>query len=132
MLAPLARAVAADRPEQAMPGLVLVLVAEEQCGFLRAVLQAVPPDNVLADAVQAGVPVLNAVVAAAKFAKIRAVAVAEDARGHGIGETLIRRTVRTYLQLGFRLIYGQFPVGSGLEKYYARIETPVQIQTGTA
>jgi GNAT superfamily N-acetyltransferase len=120
MLAPLARAVAADRAEQAMPGLVLVLVAEDRCGFLRAVLQAVPPDNVLADAVQAGVPVLNAVVAATKFAKIRAVAVAEDARGHGIGETLIRRTVRTYLQLGFRLIYGQFPVGSGLEKYYAR------------
>ena len=33
-----------------------------------------------------------------------------------------RRTCpcRTYRQLGFRLIYGQFPIGSGLETYYAR------------
>jgi GNAT superfamily N-acetyltransferase len=120
MLGPLAEAVAADRPDEAMPGLVLVLVAEDRDGFLRGVLQAVPPDNVLADAIKAGVPVLNAVVGAAKIAKIRAVAVAEDARGNRIGETLIRRAVRTYLQLGFLLVYGQFPVGSGLEKYYAR------------
>ncbi len=120
MLRPLAEAVAADRPDQAMPGLVLVLVAEDRDGFVRGVLQAVPPDNVLADGIKAGVPVLNAVVGATKVAKIRAVAVAEDARGNRIGETLIRRTVRTHLQLGFLLIYGQFPVGSGLEKYYAR------------
>jgi GNAT superfamily N-acetyltransferase len=120
MLRPLAEAVAADRPDEAMPGLVLVLVAEDRDGFVRGVLQAVPPDNVLADGIKAGVPVLNAVVGATKVAKIRAVAVAEDARGNGIGETLIRRTVRTYLQLGFLLIYGQFPVGSGLEEYYAR------------
>jgi hypothetical protein len=83
-------------------------------------LQAVPPDNVLADGINAGVPVLNALIGATKVAKIRAVAVAEDARGNGIGETLIRRTVRTYLQLEFILIYGQFPVGSGLEMYYIR------------
>jgi GNAT superfamily N-acetyltransferase len=120
ILRPLAESVAADRPDEAMPGLVFVLVAEGRDGLLRGVLQAVPPDNVLADGVEAGVPVLNAVVGAAKITKIRAVAVAEDARGHRIGETLIRRTVRTYLQLGFLLIYGQFPIGSGLEKYYAR------------
>jgi GNAT superfamily N-acetyltransferase len=120
MLGPLAEAVAADRPYEGMPGLVFVLVAEDRDGSMCGVLQAVPPDNVLADGIKAGVPVLNAVVGASKVAKIRAVAVAEDARGNGIGETLIRRTVRTYLQLGFLLIYGQFPVGSGLEEYYAR------------
>jgi GNAT superfamily N-acetyltransferase len=120
MLRPLAEAVAADRPDDAMPGLILVLVAEGRDGFLRGVLQAVPPDNVLADGIAAGVPVLTAVVGAVKVAKIRAVAVAEQARGIGIGQTLIRRSVRTYLQLGFLLIYGQFPIGSGLEKYYAR------------
>ncbi len=81
---------------------------------MRGVLQAVPPDSPLADGIKAGVPVLNAVVGATKVAKIRAVAVAEDARGNGIGQTLIRRAVRTYLQIGFLLIYGQFPVGSGL------------------
>lgn len=35
-------------------------------------------------------------------------AVAGDARGQGLGETLIKRTVRTYRHLGFQLICGQF------------------------
>jgi GNAT superfamily N-acetyltransferase len=70
--------------------------------------------------VQGGVPVLEAVVGAAKVAKIRAVAVAETARGLGIGATLIRRSMQIYLQLGFLLVYGQFPAGSGLATYYAR------------
>jgi len=61
-----------------------------------------------------------AVAGAAKITKVRAVAVAEDARGTRLGETLIKRTVRTYLHLGFGLIYGQFATGSGLETYYAR------------
>ena len=120
MLRPLAEAAAAGKPDDAMPGLVLVLVAEGRDGLLRGVLQAVPPSNVLADGVEGGVPLLNAVLGAAKVAKIRALAVAEDARGIGIGQTLIRRSVRTYLQLGYLLVYGQFPTGSGLEKYYAR------------
>ena len=120
MVRPLAGAVADDRPDDAMPGLIMVLVAEGRDGSLRGVMQAVPPSNVLADGMAAGVPLLTAVISAAKVAKIRAVAVAEKARGLGLGETLIRRTVRTYLQLGFLLIYGQFPIGSGLEKYYAR------------
>lgn len=120
LLRPLAEAAAAGEPDDAMAGLVLVLVAEGRDGLLRGVLQAVPPSNVLADGVEGGVPLLNAVLGAAKVAKIRALAVAEDARGIGIGQTLIRRSVRTYLQLGYLLVYGQFPTGSGLEKYYAR------------
>jgi N-acetylglutamate synthase-like GNAT family acetyltransferase len=103
-----------------MPGLILVLVAEGRDGLLRGVLEAVPPTNVLLDGVEAGVPVLAAVIGAAKVAKIRAVAVAENSRGVGIGATLIRRSLQVYLQLGFLLVYGQFPIGSGLEKYYAR------------
>jgi GNAT superfamily N-acetyltransferase len=120
MLRPLAEAAAAGEPDDAMAGLVLVLVAEGRDGLLRGVLQAVPPSNVLADGVEGGVPLLNAVLGAAKVAKIRALAVAEDARGNGIGQTLIRRSVRTYRQLGYLLVYGQFPTGSGLENYYAR------------
>ena len=73
-----------------------------------------------ADGVQGGLPVPAVMAGAGKIAKIRAVAVAENARGNGLGETLIKRTVRTYRHLGFRLIYGQFSIGSGLETYYAR------------
>jgi GNAT superfamily N-acetyltransferase len=120
MLRPLVEAAAAGNPDDAMPGLVLALVAEGRDGSLGGVLQAVPPTNVLADGVEGGVPVLNAVLGAAKVAKIRALAVAEDARGMGIGATLIRRTVGIYRQLGYCLVYGQFPTGSGLENYYSR------------
>jgi GNAT superfamily N-acetyltransferase len=120
MLHPLGEAVAADRPEDAMPGLIWVLVAESWDGSLDSVLLAVPPANVLVDGIAGGVPVPAVTAGAARIAKLRAVAVAEDARGNGLGETLIKRTVRTYRQLGFRLIYGQFSVGSGLEAYYAR------------
>jgi hypothetical protein len=120
MVRPLGEAVAAGRPEDAMPGLIWVLVAEGRDGSLHGVLLAVPPTNLLADGIQGGVPVPAAVAGAARIAKVRAVAVAEDARGSRLGETLIKRTVRTYLHLGFRLIYGQFSIGSGLETYYAR------------
>jgi GNAT superfamily N-acetyltransferase len=120
MLRPLGEALAADSPEDAMAGLIWVLVAEGQDGSLHGVVLAVPPTNVLADGIQGGVPVPAAVAGAAKIAKVRAVSVAKDARGHGLGETLIKRTVRTYMHLRFRLIYGQFSIGSGLETYYAR------------
>jgi hypothetical protein len=62
----LAEAAATDRPEEAMPGLILVLVVEGRDGLLRGVLQAVPPTNVLADGMEAGVPVLAAVIGAAR------------------------------------------------------------------
>jgi hypothetical protein len=45
----LAEAAATDRTEEAMPGLILVLVVEGRDGLLHGVLQAVPPTNVLAD-----------------------------------------------------------------------------------
>lgn len=120
MLRPLTEAVAADRPDEAMPGLVWVLVAQGPDGSLHGVLLAVPPTNVLADGIQGGIPVPAAVAGAVKITKVRAIAVAQDARGNRLAETLIKRTVGTYLHLGFRLIYGQFPIGSGLETYYAR------------
>ena len=57
MLRPLGEAVAAGRPEDAMPGLIWVLVAEGRDGSLNGVLLAVPPTNVLTDGLQGGVPV---------------------------------------------------------------------------
>ncbi|MEV4212542.1 GNAT family N-acetyltransferase [Micromonospora sp. NPDC049662] len=120
MLRPIAEAAAAGRPDEAMPGLVMVLVAEGSDGRLQGVLQAVPPGNVLSEAHAAGVPLPLALVAATKTAKIQGLAVAEHARGQGLGETLLRRAVRTYFQLGWLLAYGQFSAGSGLEDYYTR------------
>ncbi len=120
MLRPLTEALDAARPETAMPGLIWVLVAAGRDGRVHGVLQAVPPVNVLADGIAGGVTLPAAMAGAARITKIRAVAVAESARGNGLGESLIKRSVRAYRQLGFRLIYGQFSTGSGLEAYYAR------------
>lgn len=103
-----------------MPGLIWALVAQGRDGSLRGVLLAVPPTNVLGGGIDGGVPVPAVVAGAARIAKLRAVAVMEDARGNGLGTTLIKRTVRTYRHLGFRPVYGQFSIGSGLEVYYAR------------
>lgn len=116
----LAEAAVLDRPEEAMDGLVLMLVATDRDGVVRGVLQALPPTNILIDGVQGGIPLLTAMVGAAKVAKIRVVAVAEDARGRGIGAMVIRRSLQLYSQLGFLLVYGQFAIGSGLETYYDR------------
>ena len=102
MLRPLTEAVAADRPDDAMPGLVWVLVAQGPDGSLHGVLLAVPPTNVLADGIQGGIPVPAAVAGAVKITKVRAIAIAQDARGNRLAETLIKRTVGTYLHLGFR------------------------------
>jgi len=76
-------------PRTPVPGLIWVLVAEGRDGSLHGVMLAVPPTNVLADGIQAGVPVPAVVAGAAKIAKLRAVAVAEDARGNRLGETMI-------------------------------------------
>lgn len=120
VLGPLAEAVTAGRPEDAMPGLFWVLVAEGRGGGLVGALEAVAPTNVLGDGIAGGVPLAAVMAGAARITKLRTVTVAEEARGQGIGQTLIRLTVRAYRQVGFALVYGQFAAGSGLQSYYTR------------
>jgi GNAT superfamily N-acetyltransferase len=120
MLRPVAEAGAAGRPEEAMHGPVTVLVAEDRDGRLAGVCQVVPPGNVMAEAAAVGVPLPLALLGAARVAKVQALAVAETARGQGLGGTLLRRVVRTFQQLDYFLVYGQFPAGSGLDAFYAR------------
>ncbi|WP_067821940.1 GNAT family N-acetyltransferase [Actinomadura kijaniata] len=104
-----------------LAGLSAVLVAQDRTGRIVGALQAAPPGGLLARAVDRGVPPAQALTAVLAVVRIRAVAVAEHARGQGIGAALLHRCLQLYFRLGYHLAYGGFPEGSGLERYYARL-----------
>ncbi|MGW3359943.1 GNAT family N-acetyltransferase [Streptomyces bungoensis] len=54
------------------------------------------------------------------YAKIKAVAVHEDARGRGIGAALLKWCVQVYGQLDYTLLFGEFDTGRDLGPYYTR------------
>ncbi len=54
------------------------------------------------------------------YAKIKAVAVSEDARGRGIGAALLKQCVQLYEQLDYTLLFGEFDTGRDLGPYYTR------------
>lgn len=54
-----------------------------------------------------------------KYAKIKALAVAEDARGQGLGAVLLKRCVQLYWQLDSMTLYGQFDTDRALGPFYA-------------
>ena len=108
-------------PETAMPGLSTVLVAETPSHTLAGAIEARPPSWIFADAANAGVPLPRALLGTIAVIKVCGVAVAEPARGSGIGTTLINARTGLYFQLGYLLAYGQVDAGDGLASYYTRL-----------
>ncbi len=99
----------------------LLLVAVDEQNAVIGVLMALPPFRILGQARQAGVPIADVLVAAKTVVKIKAVAVAPDARGAGVGSALISQCVALYPELGWRLIYGQISDDGSLDDYYTRL-----------
>jgi N-acetylglutamate synthase-like GNAT family acetyltransferase len=102
----------------------LVLVAEHRDHGVVGTLVAYPPVNVATQMAQQ-LPNLaerqNLVAAATMFiVKIKALAVAEQARGHNIGGSLLKRCRQVFTHCGYVLTYGQMPPGRGLGAYYQR------------
>lgn len=102
----------------------LVLVAEHRDHGVVGTLVAYPPANVAAQMAQQ-LPDLSEqqklVTAVAMFVvKIKALAVAEEARGHHIGGSLLKRCRQVFYHCGYVLVYGQMPPGRGLDTYYQR------------
>jgi GNAT superfamily N-acetyltransferase len=89
------------------PGVVAVAGQHEQVGFRAG------DDSRSGRPHATGAPLPLALVAAAKVARIQCLAVAEHARGQGIGETLLRRAVRIYFQLGWLMPTGSSPSAPG-------------------
>lgn len=110
----------ADDPPTEQPGLTTVLVASGRDGDLVGAFMAFPPFGVLSEGAQQGLPVDLMLALGAVIVRFTGLAVDEPLRGLGIGSALLRGALRLYSQIGYLLIYGQFPAGRGLEDYYPR------------
>ncbi|KNE80133.1 GNAT family N-acetyltransferase [Streptomyces xinghaiensis] len=119
MIEPLARADANGDLSHAALALALPLVAEGRDRTLAGALLALPPGTVVQTVRDAGYE-QHALLAMLKYAKIKALAVAEDARGQGLGAALLKRCIQVYWQLDFMLLYGQFEPGRALGPFYDR------------
>ncbi|MBT2510835.1 GNAT family N-acetyltransferase [Streptomyces sp. ISL-98] len=119
MTEPLVRAAAGGRLQEGALSLSLPLVAQDRGGELVGALLAVPPGMVVQTVRQAGYE-QHALLAMLKYVKIKALAVAEDARGRGLGAALLKRCAQLYWQLDFMLLYGEFEIERALDPYYAR------------
>lgn len=119
MTEPLVRAAAEERLQEAALALTLPLVAQGRDGELVGALLALPPGMVVQTVRDAGYP-QHALLAMLKYAKIKALAVAQDAQGQGLGAALLKRCTQLYWQLDFMLLYGEFEVERALGPFYAR------------
>jgi GNAT superfamily N-acetyltransferase len=54
------------------------------------------------------------------LAKIKALAVAEPARGRNVGGSLLLRCRQVYFACGYIILYGQMPPTPGLDTFYRR------------
>lgn len=120
LLEPLVRAAAGGRLGEAAAALSLPLVAQDQDGALVGALLAVPSGTVLSTVSRLPGYQQHALLSTLQYAKIKAVAVRQDARGRGIGGALLQRCVEAYWQLDFQLLFGEFETGRDLGAYYTR------------
>ncbi|OEJ21552.1 GNAT family N-acetyltransferase [Streptomyces agglomeratus] len=116
---PLLRAAGSGRLQDGALALSLPLVAEDRDGTLVGALLALPPGTVVQTVREAGYE-QHSLLAMLKYVKIKGLAVAEEARGRGVGGALLKRCTQVYWQLDFMLLYGGFEIERALGPYYAR------------
>ncbi|NUK50380.1 GNAT family N-acetyltransferase [Streptomyces lunaelactis] len=116
---PLVLAATEERLQDAALALSLPLVAEDKEGAIVGALLALPPGTMVQTVQEAGFE-HHALLAMLKFVKIKGLAVAESARGRGVGGALLKRCAQVYWQLNFLFLYGGFEIERGLGPYYAR------------
>ncbi|MDF3294263.1 GNAT family N-acetyltransferase [Streptomyces silvisoli] len=117
---PLVRATAAGELQAAAAELSLPLVARDGDGQVTGALLGVPSGTVVSGLSRLPVSRRQILMSMLTFAKIKAIAVSEDARGRGIGAALLKRCVQLYEQLDYTLLFGEFDTGRELGPYYTR------------
>jgi GNAT superfamily N-acetyltransferase len=120
LIEPLVRSASAGSLQPAAAALSLPLVAQDRDGQVVGALLGVPSGTVISTVTQLPGHDQYALLSMLKYAKIKAVAVREDARGHGIGAALLKRCVQAYWQLDYMLLFGEFETGRDLGAYYTR------------
>ena len=118
-----------DDPLQAYLSAALVLVADHREHGVVGTVVAYPPAHLvqlhLDGARRRGTTdprELNKlmVLGAIGLAKIKALAVAEPARGRSVGGSLLLRCRQVFSACGYTLLYGQMPPTPGLDAFYRR------------
>jgi GNAT superfamily N-acetyltransferase len=117
---PLARAAASGDLLTAAAAMSLPLVAQDRNGQVLGVLLGVPSGAVTAMVMKLPGHNGHALMSMMKYAKIKAVAVREEARGRGISTALLKRCVQIYWQLDYMLLFGEFETCRMLGPYYWR------------
>ncbi|MGR3875663.1 GNAT family N-acetyltransferase [Streptomyces graminifolii] len=115
---PLVRALSAGDLQPAAAALSLPLVAQDRDGHVIGALLTVPSGRIISDIAQLPGSQQHALLSMLKYAKIKALAVREDARGHGVGAALLKRCVQVYWQLDYMLLFGEFATERDLGPYY--------------
>ena len=118
-----------DDPLQAYLSAALVLVADDREHGVVGTVVAYPPANLvqlhLDGARRRGITdprELNKLMmlGAVGLAKIKALAVAEPARGRNVGGSLLLRCRQVFFACGYVILYGQMPAVPGLDAFYRR------------
>ncbi|WP_259294732.1 GNAT family N-acetyltransferase [Streptomyces canus] len=117
---PLVRAAAAGDLQRAAGELSLPLVARDSEGHVLGALLAVPSGVVVAGLARLPGSQQVVLLSMLTYAKIKAVAVSEDARGRGIGAALLQWCAQVYWQLDYTLLFGEFDTERNLGRYYTR------------
>ncbi|QOC94261.1 GNAT family N-acetyltransferase [Micromonospora craniellae] len=109
-----------------LPPTTLVLVAEhDEYGVIGA-LVAYPPGGVIQQLVEhhrrtglTGEQLSQLVMAGVMWiVRVKAIAVDEAMRGHGIGSALLYRCQQMYARCGYMITYGQMADSPALERFY--------------
>ncbi|MFI0515786.1 GNAT family N-acetyltransferase [Streptomyces sp. WSLK1-5] len=116
----LVRAAAAGDLQRAAGELSLPLVARDREGHVLGALLAVPSGTVVSGLARLPGSRQAVLLSMLAYAKIKALAVSEDARGRGIGAALLERCVQVYWQLDYTLLFGEFDTERDLGPYYTR------------
>ncbi|MFG3518315.1 GNAT family N-acetyltransferase [Streptomyces bobili] len=113
-------AATADRLRPAAASMSLPLVAQDREGQVVGALLAVPSGTIVSTVSRLPGHEQHVLLSMLKYAKIKAVAVRDDARGRRIGAALLNRCVQVYWQLDYMLLFGEFETGRDLGEYYTR------------
>ncbi|MFD7667807.1 GNAT family N-acetyltransferase [Streptomyces sp. NPDC059788] len=116
----LVRAAAAGELQAAAAALSLPLVAQDRDGQLAGALLSVPSGAIAGMASRLPGSMPYDLISMLKYAKIKALAVREDARGRGTATALLKRCVQIHWQLDYLLLFGEFETRRGLGPYYER------------
>jgi GNAT superfamily N-acetyltransferase len=116
----LVRAAAAGDLQRAAGELSLPLVARDRQGQVVGALLGVPSGTVVSGLARLPGSRQNVLLSMLTYAKIKGVAVTEDARRHGVGAALLALCVQVYRQLDYTLLFGEFDTERDLGPYYTR------------